>query len=34
MLRKVAAKGNCETTHRLRARIGSIFLFAVTSDMA
>jgi integrase len=33
-LRKVEAKGNYETAHRLRARIGSIFRFAVASGIA
>lgn len=33
-LRKVEAKGNYETAHRLRARIGSVFRFAVASGMA
>ena len=33
-LRKVEAKGNYETAHRLRARIGSVFRFAVASGVA
>ena len=33
-LRKVEAKGNYETAHRLRARIGSIFRYAVASGIA
>lgn len=33
-LRKVEAKGNYETAHRLRARIGSVFRYAVASGMA
>lgn len=33
-LRKVEAKGNYETAHRLRARIGSIFRYAVASGVA
>jgi len=33
-LRKVEAKGNYETAHRLRARIGSVFRFAVASGIA
>lgn len=33
-LRKVEAKGNYETAHRLRARIGSVFRFAVASGLA
>lgn len=33
-LRKVEAKGNYETAHRLRARIGSIFHYAVASGIA
>ena len=33
-LRRVEAKGNYETAHRLRARIGSIFRFAVASGLA
>lgn len=32
-LRKVEAKGNYETAHRLRARIGSIFRYAVASGI-
>jgi len=33
-LRKVEAKGNYETAHRLRARVGSIFRYAVASGTA
>lgn len=33
-LKKVEAKGNYETAHRLRARIGSIFRYAVASGLA
>ncbi len=33
-LRKVEAKGNYETAHRLRARIGSVFRYAVASGIA
>ncbi|WP_425434521.1 phage integrase central domain-containing protein [Litoreibacter janthinus] len=33
-LRKVEAKGNYETAHCLRARIGSIFSYAVASGIA
>ncbi|WP_417279343.1 tyrosine-type recombinase/integrase [Celeribacter sp.] len=33
-LRKQEAKGNYETAHRLRARIGSVFRFAVASGLA
>ena len=33
-LRKVGAKGNYETAHRLRARIGSVFRYAVASGIA
>ncbi|WP_246252387.1 tyrosine-type recombinase/integrase [Parasulfitobacter algicola] len=33
-LRKVEAKGNYETAHRLRARISSIFRYAVASGVA
>ena len=33
-LRKVEAKGNYETSHRLRARIGSVFRYAVASGLA
>lgn len=33
-LRKQEAKGNHETAHRLRARIGSVFRFAVASGLA
>lgn len=33
-LRKVETKGNYETAHRLRARIGSIFRYAVASGLA
>ncbi len=33
-LKKVEAKGNHETAHRLRARIGSIFRYAVASGIA
>ena len=33
-LRKVEVKGNYETAHRLRARIGSIFRYAVASGIA
>ena len=33
-LRKVEAKGNHETAHRLRARIGSVFRYAVASGIA
>jgi integrase len=33
-LRKVEAKGNYETAHRLRARIGSVFRYAVASGVA
>jgi len=33
-LRKVEAKGNYETAHRLRARIGSVFRFAIASGIA
>jgi len=33
-LRKIEAKGNYETAHRLRARIGSVFRFAVASGIA
>ncbi|UYP66714.1 integrase arm-type DNA-binding domain-containing protein [Thalassobacter stenotrophicus] len=33
-LRTVEAKGNYETAHRLRARIGSIFRYAVASGIA
>jgi len=33
-LRKVEAKGTYETAHRLRARIGSVFRFAVASGVA
>ncbi len=33
-LRKVEVKGNYETAHRLRARIGSVFRFAVASGIA
>ncbi|MBU2868668.1 tyrosine-type recombinase/integrase [Pacificibacter marinus] len=33
-LRKVEAKGNHETAHRLRARIGSVFRYAVASGLA
>jgi integrase len=33
-LRKVEAKGNYETAHRLRARIGSAFRYAVASGVA
>jgi len=33
-LRKVEAKGNYETAHRLRSRIGSIFRYAVASGIA
>jgi len=33
-LRKVEAKGNYETARRLRARIGSIFRYAVASGIA
>lgn len=32
-LRKVEAKGNYETAHRLRARIGSVFRYAVASGI-
>jgi hypothetical protein len=32
-LRKVEAKGNYETAHRLRARIGSVFRYAVASGL-
>jgi integrase len=32
-LRKVEAKGNYETAHRLRARIGSVFRYAVASGV-
>jgi len=31
---KVEAKGNYETAHRLRARIGSVFRYAVASGVA
>ncbi|WP_299829385.1 integrase arm-type DNA-binding domain-containing protein [uncultured Roseobacter sp.] len=34
VLRKVEAKGNYETAHRLRARIGSVFRYAVASGLA
>ena len=34
LLRKIEAKGNYETAHLLRARIGSIFRFAVASGIA
>jgi len=33
-LRKVEAKGNYETAHRLRSRIGSVFRYAVASGVA
>ena len=33
-LKKVEAKGNYETAHRLRARIGSVFRYAVASGVA
>ena len=33
-LRRVEAKGNYETAHRLRARIGSVFRYAVASGIA
>ncbi len=33
-LRKVEAKGNYETAHRLRSRVGSIFRYAVASGIA
>lgn len=33
-LKKVEAKGNYETAHRLRARIGSVFRYAVASGLA
>ncbi len=33
-LRKQEAKGNNETAHRLRARIGSVFRYAVASGLA
>ncbi|MEM5477127.1 integrase arm-type DNA-binding domain-containing protein [Pacificibacter sp. AS14] len=33
-LRKEEAKGNYETAHRLRARIGSVFRYAVASGLA
>ena len=33
-LRKVEAKGTYETAHRLRARIGSVFRYAVASGLA
>lgn len=33
-LRKIEAKGNYETAHRLRARIGSVFRYAVASCIA
>lgn len=33
-LRKVETKGNYETAHRLRARIGSVFRYAVASGIA
>lgn len=33
-LRKIEAKGNFETAHRLRARIGSVFRYAVASGLA
>lgn len=33
-LRKVEARGNYETAHRLRARIGSVFRYAVASGIA
>jgi len=33
-LRKVETKGNYETAHRLRARIGSVFRYAVASGVA
>lgn len=33
-LRKVEAKGNYETAHRLRARIGTVFRYAVASGVA
>ncbi|SEL37617.1 tyrosine-type recombinase/integrase [Pacificibacter marinus] len=33
-LRKVEAKGDYETAHRLRARIGSVFRYAVASGLA
>lgn len=33
-LRKVEVKGNYETAHRLRARIGSVFRYAVASGLA
>lgn len=33
-LRKVEAKGNFETAHRLRARIGSVFRYAVASGVS
>lgn len=33
-LRKVEAKGNYETANRLRARIGSVFRYAIASGMA
>lgn len=33
-LRKIEAKGNYETAHRLRARIGSVFRYAVASGIA
>lgn len=33
-LRKVEAKGNYETVHRLRARIGSVFRYAAASGLA
>jgi integrase len=34
VLRKQEAKGNHETAHRLRARIGSVFRYAVASGLA
>ena len=33
-LKKIEAKGNYETAHRLRARIGSVFRYAVASGLA
>lgn len=33
-LRKVESKGNYETAHRLRARIGSVFRYAVASGIS
>lgn len=33
-LRKQEAKGNYETAHRMRARIGSVFRFAIASGLA